>query len=318
MTLRRLPLLDPRIPHWDRASLLKRECPFCGSHGEDRFVRPDDLHVRVCARCGLFFVSPLPSEEALSTFYGTYYASHSCHAAPDPCVALGSTPAADFRIVEISSYGSLAGKRVLDVGCGYGAVLARFLQLGAQVSGVDLDPDAVRFAREKLHLSGVVQGALCDIPRDRPFDIICMLDFIEHPPDPFKDLREAASLLAPGGMLAMWTPNAAEAMQQEEPIVFRVDLEHMQYLTPRTCGWMATELGLQTLHVESVGFPGLDRRRRAAASATRKYAASVKRTLRRLPGWKMLSRIKVGLLQNRIPDIRSGTYHLFCILKSSG
>jgi len=95
-----------------------------------------------------------------------------------------------------------AGKSVLDVGCGYGGVLAALAAAYPlrRALGVDLDGEMVRQGREKspgLDLQardffGLEGGA---------FDLILMRDVLEHMPDAAGALRKAAGLLAPGGII---------------------------------------------------------------------------------------------------------------------
>jgi len=97
--------------------------------------------------------------------------------------------------------------RLLDLGCGSGAMLKSMQDLGWQVEGVDFDPAAVEKARERgltVHL-----GTLADqnFP-DETFDAIVASHFIEHIPDPLKTLQECRRILKPRGHLVMITPNA--------------------------------------------------------------------------------------------------------------
>jgi 2-polyprenyl-3-methyl-5-hydroxy-6-metoxy-1,4-benzoquinol methylase len=311
--------LDTRIPSWDPECLVERCCPFCGERGEERCVRADGLTVRSCDTCGAFFVSPAPNESELRTLYATYFAQHRRRGAPNARAVRHARPRDDFRIVEIASHVQLGGRRVLDVGCGWGTLLKRFEKLGARVVGIDLDGQAVRFAQDQIGLSTATAGTLEDVAPDESFDVVCMFDFIEHPLNPLRQLERAVSLLAPGGIIAIWTPNASSALNEEEPIAFRVDHEHMQYLSMQTCLWLARRLDLRTLHLESVGFPNLNG---TGAPHGRNGGPgildSVKNMVRGLPGWHVLRAIGNGVFRSRIPDPRRGTYHLFCIFQKGG
>jgi SAM-dependent methyltransferase len=233
-------------------------------------------------------------------------------------VILKLDPYSDFRIREIAANHLLHGSRVLDVGCGRGQVLAMFRQLGALVSGIDLDPSAVEFCRDALGIQDVCHGSFADLGGDRKYDIILMLDFIEHPIDPMASLESAASLLNDGGIIAIWTPNAAAARDSDDPVFMRVDLEHMQYLDFRTCHHIAGKLGLCVVHLEGVGHPSindmlgtdLDKPVRSGCSA------SVRRLVRKIPGCSRLRRMLKGRhsSESSLSD-RLGNYHLFCIMR---
>ena len=98
---------------------------------------------------------------------------------------------------------------VLDVGCGTGMVLARIAAMnkGIALSGVDLSPEMVRIASERLGGKAVIR--LCNIcseplPHDEDsFDrVVCMSTF-HHFPNPEKALTEMNRVVKPGGKLIL-------------------------------------------------------------------------------------------------------------------
>jgi 2-polyprenyl-3-methyl-5-hydroxy-6-metoxy-1,4-benzoquinol methylase len=95
--------------------------------------------------------------------------------------------------------GHLRG-RILDVGCGVGA-LAPLCSAGDYV-GVDQDPASIDLARQRH--SGYRFEA--SIPADERFDVIVLLAVIEHVPDPAGFLRPMVDCLAEGGCFVLTTP----------------------------------------------------------------------------------------------------------------
>jgi SAM-dependent methyltransferase len=98
------------------------------------------------------------------------------------------------------------GTRLLEVGCGVGAVLAVLGQEfpGLQLAGVDIEPAQLAFARGHLQRAGVearlVEADALALPfEDESFDHVWMMWFLEHVPDPPAVLREARRVIAPGG-----------------------------------------------------------------------------------------------------------------------
>jgi ubiquinone/menaquinone biosynthesis C-methylase UbiE len=100
------------------------------------------------------------------------------------------------------------GTRLLEVGCGAGAVLAVLGQEfpGMRLIGVDIEPRQLQFARGHLERSGVeatlLEADAHELPfEDESFDHVWMMWFLEHIPDPPTVLREARRVLVPGGRI---------------------------------------------------------------------------------------------------------------------
>jgi ubiquinone/menaquinone biosynthesis C-methylase UbiE len=100
------------------------------------------------------------------------------------------------------------GTRLLEVGCGVGAVLAVLGQEfpGVRLTGVDIEPRQLEFARGHLERAGVEATLLhadaLDLPfEDESFDHVWMMWFLEHIADPPAVLGEARRVLVPGGVI---------------------------------------------------------------------------------------------------------------------
>jgi len=100
--------------------------------------------------------------------------------------------------------GRTPGARILDVGCGAGLFFDALERLG-HVEGIESDRLAVEQAgrwRSRIHV-----GELDDtFEPGSPFDLILLLDVVEHVDRPDRLLRRAASLLGPGGRILVTVP----------------------------------------------------------------------------------------------------------------
>lgn len=100
-----------------------------------------------------------------------------------------------------------AGARILDAGCGTGGNLRLLAQLGPDVVGMEPEPAAAEMARRRTGLP-VFPGRLPDdIPfPEEYFDLILLLDVLEHVDDDTGAVRALALRLKPGGHLLLTVP----------------------------------------------------------------------------------------------------------------
>jgi len=101
------------------------------------------------------------------------------------------------------------GKRIVDMACGEGYGAAVLAAGAAEVVGVDANPEAFEHARLRYHAPNLrFERALVEQFDDgAPFDAIVFLQTIEHVEDPSGLLARFRSLLAPGGVVYVTTPN---------------------------------------------------------------------------------------------------------------
>ena len=247
----------------------------------------------------------------LNEFYAKYWTEYK-HDSPDLKEVSKKIQSQRYNrmLLELGTLKQLQGATLLDVGCGLGSFLARCMQLGAKVTGLDLDPASVSFCKEKLHIDDVSFGTIETLPKERRFDIITLSNVIEHPLEPLAMLAACLDHLNPGGLLAMITPNGDFSDPRFGPHVpFRVDLEHMQYFTARSFGYVVEKLkSIHIDHLETFGDPFLASM--GHASKTGRKAPLMKRVAQKLPGF---GRVEAMRNKMRFFDDRMGSYHFLCI-----
>ncbi len=118
-----------------------------------------------------------------------------------------------LRVGFIDRYADLAGKKVLDVGCGGGILSEAMAHRGAEVSGIDMGEAPLKVA--KLH--GLESGVKVSYSRitaeefaaENPesFDVVTCMEMLEHVPDPASVVQAVADLVKPGGKVFFSTIN---------------------------------------------------------------------------------------------------------------
>lgn len=116
-----------------------------------------------------------------------------------------------LRVNYIDEKAPLAGKRVLDVGCGGGLLSEAMAQRGAEVSAIDMGEGPLAVARIHLLESGLSidyqQATAEDYAEQYPasFDVVTCLEMLEHVPDPASVVSALAQLVKPGGHIFLST-----------------------------------------------------------------------------------------------------------------
>jgi ubiquinone/menaquinone biosynthesis C-methylase UbiE len=168
-----------------------------------------------------------------------------------------------------------SGARVLDLGCGDGALTGALVAAAGPegtVTGADVAEAALRRARARhpdlAFVRVPVDGALAF--EDGSFDVVWASEVIEHVPDTARWLSEVRRVLVPRGRLALTTPDHGRLRlaiggieRYSEPLG-----DHLHLYTARSLRLLLTEFGFDVGQVRAVGGAPL-LRRLLLASATR-------------------------------------------------
>jgi len=126
-----------------------------------------------------------------------------------PLAALHRLNKARMAIIRHAFGGAkgLSGKTVLDIGCGCGLAAESLARLGAHVVAIDTDARLIRAARTHAAQSGLsIAYRRMDIEDVAgTFDLVLLLEVLEHADDPALLIKQAASRLAPGGKIIIAT-----------------------------------------------------------------------------------------------------------------
>ncbi|HZV64328.1 MAG TPA: bifunctional 2-polyprenyl-6-hydroxyphenol methylase/3-demethylubiquinol 3-O-methyltransferase UbiG [Telluria sp.] len=164
-----------------------------------------------------------------------------------------------LRLEWINARVALAGKKVIDIGCGGGILTESMARKGAKVTGIDLSERALKVADLHSLESGVEVRyqhiAAEDMAAREPgqFDVVTCMEMLEHVPDPAAIVKAAATLVKPGGQVFFSTLNrnpkaylfaivGAEYLLRMLP---KGTHDYAKFITPAELSQFVREAGLQ-------------------------------------------------------------------------
>jgi SAM-dependent methyltransferase len=146
-----------------------------------------------------------------------------------------------YRVAQITRLcGRLDGRRVVDLGCGWGTISFALAPEAGEVVGVDFAGAALGICRRRLeaeprpNLRFVRSDAARTGLAGGRWDLVVAADLVEHlePEETLKVYREARRLLRRGGRLVIWTPNPGHFLERLRARgVLRPDPTHVDYKT---------------------------------------------------------------------------------------
>ena len=187
--------------------------------------------------------------------------------------------------------GGLAGKTVLDVGCGGGILAEALAGAGATVTGIDLSDKALAVAQ----LHQLESGAAVDyrliaaeaLAAERPgaFDLVTCMEMLEHVPQPASTVAACAVLVKPGGLIVFATINrnpkaylvAVIGGEYVLRLLPRGTHDYARFIKPSELAAFARRAGLRADDLTGMTYHPLTRSYRLEADTAVNYLATFRR-----------------------------------------
>lgn len=164
------------------------------------------------------------------------------------------SPAVLRTVITSTSHYLTPNSSILDIGCASGKLLEELRDLGYRdLTGIDISEYAVSQTRAKGFQKVVVANLQesTDLPGDH-YDVVFMLDVIEHFTRPYDALREVLRLMKPGGVLIVTTPNANSILKYLLRERWALsDKTHVFYFTQFTISYLLQKVGFAVLSIQT-------------------------------------------------------------------
>lgn len=173
-----------------------------------------------------------------------------------------------LRLEWIDSQASLAGKRVLDVGCGGGILAESMARKGAIVTGIDLSEKALNVAELHSLESGVsveyrkIETEALAVETPSAFDVVTCMEMLEHVPDPAAVVAACAALVKPGGHVFFSTINrnpkaylfAVIGAEYILRLLPKGTHDYEKFITPAELSQFVRQAGMTMASIKGLGY----------------------------------------------------------------
>jgi 2-polyprenyl-3-methyl-5-hydroxy-6-metoxy-1,4-benzoquinol methylase len=222
-------------------------CPLCGSKTLSPVYTLDGFNIDHCDDCWLQFVRNPWTAEALRIYYTQHYGKYN------------DIQGTQTEFVQRNKDKVLhllrkhrAGSKILEIGCGFGTLLAYLQQHGYEVSGCEPCDVEYEFARGKLNLNvekEMFHEGASFACGSRLYDAVIFNNVIEHIVDPMAFLALVRRILRPEGVVLLQTENFACRIAKDfgEKFWGNIPHTHVIHWTPETLQLALHKSGLEVI-----------------------------------------------------------------------
>jgi 2-polyprenyl-3-methyl-5-hydroxy-6-metoxy-1,4-benzoquinol methylase len=230
-------------------------CPICSESEVLPLCTSNGYEILRCKTCACDFVWPMPDEKMLKKYYDSmsYFQGDT----------KGSYSNYDFDTEGVLSLfrdfllsiPNSTGKKILDIGCAFGSHLAIAAEQGWEAWGVELSDYARETAQSRHGEKIQVVGSINSLPK-MEFDLVMMMDVIEHLPNPYELFIELflQGVIGKKTQLVVTTPNARSIDAIADPVswAYRHPPAHLVYFSANSLSLFLSNLECVDVSIQGI------------------------------------------------------------------
>lgn len=255
-------------------NLIGIKCPYCSNPSPKIRYDFDKCAIVRCLSCSLMWLYPIPEPHQIADVYGEeYYSNKAFLSSYKEDQIWGYVDYIAERINKQYGYQKLVrnaknmllsqqqeyfpqeNQRWLDVGCGLGYLLDVAFDDGFSVTGVEFNSSAVEYICSKYKFD-VRHGDITNIEFEKLFDVISLMDVIEHLRDPFNVIKKIRELISEDGLLILTTMDSDGLVSRilgKRLEDFRRIREHLYFFSRKSLTDALSSNGWEVVAIESIG-----------------------------------------------------------------
>ena len=243
-------------------------CPLCGGNERQELFTVDhresnvlslleidttvkDPSVVQCKKCGHYYMTPVVASDLMDKYYSIINSEFYHNAGIDSEINYNEKEYDDYyKIISAIK----PGGKVLEVGCGKGMLLNLLKKKGYDTYGIEPSPVAYKYAKESLKLNVDNQFLHNSRFRNEKFDVVILIDVVEHILNMRPFLDDLKSVLKEGGLIFIGTGNidSFNARFAGNNWFYYYTWEHVSFFTDTTMRTLLQQNGFKDIKVRKI------------------------------------------------------------------
>jgi len=238
-------------------SSLPEYCVACLSNKFEYLFNKNNYDIYKCLNCRTSVVWPLPTVNVTNNIYADdYFNSQNDFGYKDYMKTEDLTRNECRMLLE---HLPIKKGKLLEIGSGLGFFLDEAEKIGFSVEGLELNIQAVEYSNKVLNKKVVCQKFENFTHTTKDYEVVVMLDIIEHLLDPNLGIKKVNHLLKNKGWLLLRTPNSSSKLSKEKGINWEQikPPEHLYYFSQEGLMIFLRNAGFEIKNIKHIGGTGL-------------------------------------------------------------